>query len=348
MPGETLGSLALRYYSDPGRWPLIAEANRQQLPNEWSLAVGQRLSIPSDGPVTVEESSFVLELAWEYRGEPLGHLGEREVTLPALDVDAMKVVWHLYLPRALTPLRFEANLTQHTRLRYGTFRRALQFLEEALLGGPARAGGDGYTSILSKRKGIYRQAVERRGMAEVAPVSFPLVGERTIFKRLLVDREQPRIAFLYASEDLVAAVRWVALAAAFALTLLLLAARRRPWWRWVAAAAGFAALLLAAHYILGVHRRLVWGIDLALLLALWQLRHVRRAGQLRELLAAPWELGRRLRLRHLAMGVGLLALTSFVLSYPLLLSLVVMATLLVWWQRWSARAAALEVSHVAA
>ena len=46
-----------------------------------------------------------------------------------------------------------------------------------------------------------------------------------------------------------------------------------------------------------------------------------------------------------AAAVGLLALTSFVVTYPLLLSLVAGAGLLAWWRRWTVRADALEMSH---
>ncbi len=44
--GETLGSIALRYYGDANRWQAIYDANRSQLPSPNALAVGMRLTIP--------------------------------------------------------------------------------------------------------------------------------------------------------------------------------------------------------------------------------------------------------------------------------------------------------------
>ena len=54
-PGQTLGDIAHFYYSDPARWPLILARNRDVLSDEQSLRSGQRLKIPSSGPVKVEE-----------------------------------------------------------------------------------------------------------------------------------------------------------------------------------------------------------------------------------------------------------------------------------------------------
>jgi nucleoid-associated protein YgaU len=44
--GDTLSRIARQYYGDSRRWPEIFEANRADLPDERSLRVGMRLTIP--------------------------------------------------------------------------------------------------------------------------------------------------------------------------------------------------------------------------------------------------------------------------------------------------------------
>ena len=338
-PGETLGDIALLYYSDPDKWRLILEHNRAKLNAARDLLAGQELRIPSAGPVTVEESSFVLELSYRRRAGALGALGAASVTLPSLDIDAMKTVWHLYLPAALTPLRFSANLTQYSAIKYGPFRRALDFVHEVLDGGSAWAGmgpqqGDGkYTSILSKRKGIFRAEARRRSGAAAAPAAFPLVGQRYRFKRLLSGHaERPTIGFTYASTAMVRGVRLVALLLALAAALAALRWRRRLW-VWFGVAGLAAALLLVAHHVPGVHRRLVWGVALGLLLA-HLVRFVRRdAAQLRALAWAPWTAMRLATPRALGLMVLVCCALMVVVNYPLLLSCVVAAVLALLWRR---------------
>jgi hypothetical protein len=77
----------------------------------------------------------------------------------------------------------------------------------------------------------------------------------------------PRIRVAYVADSLLPWVRGAALAAAFGLCSLALGGRRSSGSTWVrrgAALLGFAVLLALAHHVLGVHRRLVWGCDLAL------------------------------------------------------------------------------------
>jgi len=45
-PGDSLGSIAIRYYGDSTRWQRIYEANRGVIPDPNALAIGTRLSIP--------------------------------------------------------------------------------------------------------------------------------------------------------------------------------------------------------------------------------------------------------------------------------------------------------------
>ena len=46
QPGDTLSSIAGRFYGDPGLWSIIAEAN--SLPDPNNVPVGAQLTIPSD------------------------------------------------------------------------------------------------------------------------------------------------------------------------------------------------------------------------------------------------------------------------------------------------------------
>jgi len=45
-PGETLAKIALKYYGDPTKWPLIHAANKAKIPNPNLVLVGQELTIP--------------------------------------------------------------------------------------------------------------------------------------------------------------------------------------------------------------------------------------------------------------------------------------------------------------
>lgn len=44
--GDTLYSIARKYYNDPGRWKTIYEANRDKIPSPKALPVGKSLVIP--------------------------------------------------------------------------------------------------------------------------------------------------------------------------------------------------------------------------------------------------------------------------------------------------------------
>jgi nucleoid-associated protein YgaU len=44
--GDSLGSIAVRYYGDSTRWQRIYEANRGVIPDPNALAIGTRLTIP--------------------------------------------------------------------------------------------------------------------------------------------------------------------------------------------------------------------------------------------------------------------------------------------------------------
>ena len=342
-PGETLSDIANFYYSDPSQYEALLAANPHTLTSAHSVAEGMRLRVPTAAGAAVEESSFVVELAYKERRAGLGAVGRLAIELPELDVDTMRAVWHLYLPEAFAALDFEANLTQYSAIRYDPFRRARDFIERAMWIQHAWAGGE-YENILAKRRVIYDQEATRRSDGEAIRAAFPLVGERYRFCRILLGRETPAIAVTYATRELRLIAHFAAFAAAFVLALALIAAPRSPA-RWIAAAAGLAALLLLAHYVLGVHRRIVWGADAALLIALLRLRAGPLGRRLRELARSPWRIVEVLTLRNLAFAVGLATVLGLMVGYPLFVSLAAGAALIALLAARRRREAREEVPH---
>lgn len=347
-PGETLSELANFYYSDPNRWRLILENNPDQLADEFDITTGQRLRIPAKGGVKIEESSFVIELAYKNRHATAGSMGLfgwRELRLPAIRrVEVMKAVWHLYLPQTFEPLDFEANLVQYSAIRYDPFRRLRTFLSR-LLWTRAWAGAK-YESILVQRKAIYKADTERRGAGEAVLATFPLVGQRYRFERNLLGTETPRIGFSYCAGWVTSAMRWLAFLGALGLTLLVLG-RARSWRRWLIAGAGLVLLLIIGHTFLGVHRRILWGIDLALLWSVLRLRWGPFWHGLKDMLWSPWRVVHLLTWRNLAFVIGLVAVLGFVLLFPMLLSTTALVVLALWYRRKARLAAAAgEVAHV--
>ncbi len=352
--GETLSGIANFYYSDPNDWSLILDDNRDRLGDEFDVRSGQVLRIPTKRGVKVEESSFVIELAYKLAHSDegaLGVFGHRAFSLPRVrgalpedrPVDVMQATWHLYLPSAVEALSFDANLTQYSAIRYDPFRRLRDFLG-GLWWTRAWAGGK-YRSILVQRKEIYQADTARRGKGEAVLATFPLVGERYRFKRTLLGTETPRIAVTFAAAWLASPVRWLAFLIACGLTLLLLRAVS-TWRSWLAAAVGLGALLFVAHYFLGVHRRVLWGIDLALLWGVLRLRWGPFWQRVKELLWAPWTLIGLLTWRNLAFVAGLTFILWVILMWPLLLSTVSLVVLSLWYRR-KARLARIgeEVAH---
>ncbi|MES2641774.1 MAG: LysM peptidoglycan-binding domain-containing protein [Myxococcota bacterium] len=319
--GDTLGGIADRFYSDPGEWSVILSENNDQLGSPLDLAPGQRLRIPSKPGVAVQESSFVIELAWTRAGPEMGWLGRRALTLPELDADVLSATWHVYVPDALVPLSFDANLTQYSDIRYDHLRRVRQFLDAAFGGNDAWAGG-GYESILSRRKSIYQEEASRLVGAQEATSSFPLVGERYRFKRLLPGREVPTLSVTWLSRSLVPGVRWAAFAAALALAVAGLRGGRK-----LGVAAGFAALLLVAWYVEGVHRRIVWGVDVALILTLVATGRARALAARGGGLPGWRALGDHLRFGNLARVFLAVFALYLLLMVPLLWSTVALVSL---------------------
>ncbi|MCB9765521.1 MAG: LysM peptidoglycan-binding domain-containing protein [Alphaproteobacteria bacterium] len=320
-PGETLSGIAALYYGDPSRWRDLLAHNTDQLYLAEDLSPGMVIRVPTLGGA-VEESSFVIELAYKRQQKALGSLGRRGLSLPGLDVDVVALNWHIYLPHALSPLRFDGNLTQHSNLRYDPVRRLRDFLGDALRIRSAWAGE--YRSILTQRRSIWRAESSKRDGGQELVSSFPLVGERYRFKRILLGQETPEVAVTYVSDQALPPLRWGAFFASMGLVLWALGDRRR----WPAALAGFGALLVLAHHVLGVHRRMLWGVDAALVIALARDHGPGFIRGLKGWAAWPAVALTWLSWRNLFLGFGLLFGLTVVTAMPLLLSTAAFAGLL--------------------
>ncbi|MBI4819811.1 MAG: LysM peptidoglycan-binding domain-containing protein [Deltaproteobacteria bacterium] len=339
-PGETLSDVANIYYSDPSEWQPIQEANPSELAGE-ELHAGQELVVPALRG-TVEESSFVVELAYRRNRPAMPAIGRAEVVLPELDVDTVVAVWHLYLPEAVTPLSVSSNLTQYSKLRYDPFRRVRDFLEQAFSSREAWAGGE-YRSILSQRKEIWQAENERKSGGEIVLSSFPLTGERLRFKRILLGRERPEISVVFASNGVGSFMRVLAFLLSFlvALRLISTATNHREPKELLITAAGLGLVLCLAHFFLGMHRRIVWGIDLALFVSLVLPLLPNYLSRAKALVESPWRLSELLTLRNVLFLAGVEVIIGVTIFYPLLTSTVTLVVLgLV-----AKRARRIEVAH---
>jgi hypothetical protein len=240
------------------------------------------------------------------------------------------------------PLSFDSNLTQYSYIRYDPFRRIRDFLYRALFTPWAWAGGR-YKSILKQRKVIWHVEAEQRGRGEVVLAAFPLTGDRYRFKRVLLGQETPKISVTYIDRGMAAPVRWGVFLLAFILGLWMLS-EKRTLLTWIISGGALVVALLLAHYFLGTHRRIIWGVDLALLVALFRLRAGPAWKGFKELMQSPWTIGQYLNFRNLAFVVGLCVVAWVVLALPLLLSTVGAVVLFFWWRR-KLRLTRKEVAH---
>lgn len=319
--GDTLGDIADRFYGDPSAWQQILDDNRDQLGSASDLTPGQVLLVSPSQTGAVPESRFTIDLTWTRPAAVMGAIGRRTLTLPELDADVELVTWYVYVPGSLEPVSFTGNLTAYSHLRYDHLRRVRQFLDAALGIRSAWAGEDGYLNILSQRKSIFAAETSSGAEAQEAAGSFPLVGEQYRFKRMLPGREVPQLAVAWIARDLLPIVRVAALVVAAFLTLLALGSNPRR----VRVAVGFAALLMVAWFIPGVHRRMLWGVDLALLAVVartqWPQLESRFGMPSRAALLDGWTLRSVGRGLVLAAGVGALCV------FPLLWSTVALVVL---------------------
>lgn len=268
--GDTLSDLADRFYGDPGQWATLIDANPDTLGPYGLLEPGQLLVVPPDASGAAPMSRFAIDLAWTIPGEAMGLIGRRSLRLPQLDAGVVEATWHVYLPHAVTGLSFGGNLSPWSHLRYDHFRRVRQFLDLAFGEMDAWAGYDssseGYENILSRRKQIYvAEQAQAVGGQEVSS-SFPLVGERHRFRRSLMGEEVPELTVTWLSRSLLPPLRWLVLLVATGLCLGFLSTEERG--RRVGVGLGFLGLFVLAWYVMGLHRRILWGIDLGLMLYL--------------------------------------------------------------------------------
>ena len=260
--GDTLSAIALDHFGDASLWPRIQSANPVLL--ERGLQPGMVLTLPRRAASHLEES-FVLELGFKRRTEPLGSLGRREIRLPTLDLDVMAANWHVYLPDHVQPLAFDSSLIQRTGLHIGPLSKLIHAIARSSLGStPAYAGGDSYRNILADRRSIYRQQAEVAQPPGGDP--FPLVGVRYRFSGVLLGTDPPALTVLYLTDTLAGGVAAVAgLLAALLAGLLAQPGRSGALWS-VAGVAGIVGLGLG-HYVLGVYSQIAWGACGGLFLA---------------------------------------------------------------------------------
>lgn len=332
QPGQTLSELANYYYSSPEAWPLIVQANRYVLTGPENFTPGMELVIPFRD-ASIQESTFVVEVAYKQRRDRMGFVGYRELVLPRFDISALKATWHLYLPKRFTPLRFSSNLSQYSAIRYDALTRIRQFLNLVFRVDYAWAGGGGgrYQSILEQRRTIYREESKRRQRSEGVTTSFPLVGKRYRFKRVLLGDQQANIQVAFIDAASKPYIRWAVFALIF---IFAFRASSNPSRREWALFAGAVALALAVGYfILGVNRKVLWAVDAALLVVLaraygatlWQLAL--------DWIADPLAWLSSVRLRNAFILAGLCLIAFVVVHLPLLsssIALMILATL--WWR----------------
>ena len=266
--GDTLSAIADRFYGDPSLWGELLNGNPDQLGSYADLSPGQVLRIPSTSAGRTPVSHFVIELAWTLPGAPLGWVGSRSLSLPELDADVADATWHVYLPDAVLGLGFSGNLSPWSHLRYDHIRRLRQYLDLAFSVRDAWAGSydeqAGYQNILMRRKSIYVAENAKGGQGQEATGSFPLVGEKYRFQRSLMGREVPQLAVRWMARGLLSPLRLLAFLGSIGLSLAWLAAEDRR--GRVRVGLGFTLLLVLAWFVEGMHRRIFWGIDVALVI----------------------------------------------------------------------------------
>ncbi len=334
QPGDTLGKIAEIHYHSPELWEKILRAN-PQLNSQWDLAQGQRLRIPNKGEgAGFEESRFVVELAYELESDVFSAFGRKEISLPGLDIPVMTAYWHNYLPKTHSPLDFSSNMRQLSAIRYGPLRRASEFLRAVFGFRSAFAGGGHYKNILSSRRKIFE--VEHRKRSRNVLTSFPLVGEKYRFKRVLLGEETAYVVVYYLQKSLLPWFRALAfLLAAMAVTLYL-RARKRGWYPRLKGPNMAIFLIVSAialifgHYLSGSYRSALMGYNVGLGLPLLPLLFSRMRS-----LAEPDSFpGANHLLRKTQLfKMSVLAITfAFALSFPLLISIIAAIGLSIYWK----------------
>lgn len=316
--GETLGEISLLYFNATTGWKAIVDNN--ELGGAEDLYIGQVLQIPAKaGGVKFEESNFVVELAYKMQSNALSGVGAHSIALPQLDLPVMRITWHYYFPTAYTPLSFDSNLKQLSAIRYDPLRRIQHFWERMSWTHHAWAGGS-YSNILTFRRSIYKKEQQRQVTEALS--SFPLVGARYRFERVLLGPEQAQLSLVYMRASWRPFVRWIAYIIALALAWFTVrrALQKRSGWVLSLGSAllGVMALMLVGHYVLGVNRAVLLGLDsgmfIALLPVLW--RKLPDRSRFEE----PLPIGEVWRWRTLLRMFVAAVVISIMLTFPLLLS----------------------------
>lgn len=317
-PGETLSGISMLYFNRTDNWQAILDENPEMYGSS-ELYEGQNIDIPGrSGDVKLEESNFVLELAYKRRTQALSGFGQSSLRMPVMDIPVMQATWHVYFPNAFEPLEFDSNLVQLSAVRYDLLRRATDFFERAFSIDEVWASGGPrtYSNILKSRKAIYRQ--ERKQHVTEALAEFPLVGERYRFSSVLLGERVAKIDITYARRSLLPWVRWGAFLLA---ALLAFFAVARHSGRSVAVLALAAiGLAVGGHWILGVHRATLLGIDVGLAAAIAPSVLGRFFTWFRERIRTPFDPTRLWRMSTVLRLVIACAAIGILLCYPLLLS----------------------------
>jgi hypothetical protein len=330
--GETLSDIANRYYSDPDMWRFILKNNDNLLRNADDLMEGQKLRILPRHGVTIRESSFLIELAYQRKSnKPLGWIGSRSFTLPKVDLETVQAAWHLYIPQMLDAISFRSNMTQLTAVRYGPFTRFRDFVRDAFLKKAWAGGGPEYSNILVQRKAIYKADYAKRSREETVLSSFPLVGQKYRFSRSIMGSEPPRISLFYMPRWISGSIAWLGFVAAFGAVFLIIA-RRKDRRTLALAGLGFIALLVLAHFFLGMHRKIIWGVDAALFISILRMKLPSLRARTLSLVKEPWTLAKIVTWGNILIMAALSILIGIVLALPMFFSSWLLILLVIW--RW--------------
>jgi hypothetical protein len=333
--GETLSDIANRYYSDPTMWQFILKENENLLASADDLMEGQRLRIAPRHGVTIRESSFFIELAYQRKSsKPLGWIGARSFTLPKVDVETVEAVWHLYFPQVLDPIAFRSNMTQLTAIRYGLFTRLRDFAQSALWKKAWAGGGLEYSNILVQRKAIYKADYAKRSREETVLASFPFVGQKYRFRRNLIGSETPRISLFYIPHWLGGPMAWLGFIAGFCAVFIVMSQwkNRRTM---ILTGCGAVAFLILAYYFLGMHRRILWGADAALLISILKMKWPSLQALILAFAREPWTFMKIVRWGNIAIVAVISLFIALVLALPMFFSSFLLILLILW--RWRQR-----------
>lgn len=332
--GETLTDIANFYFSDPNQWRRIQEHNAHTSV-DGTVYVGQRLTIPTANEGRIEESSFVVDVAYRLQQPALGLFGRRQARLAQLDIDVVDLTWHVYFPVAFLPTSFSGNTTQYSFIRYDLFRRLRTYIDRAFsLTHDAWAGGT-YKSILHQRRKLYSEENLQSGEVRDVVSSFPLVGQRYKFRSLLIDKgsaaagatqQPPYVDINFVSRTVHKTLRWVVLF--FSGFLAFFLSRRPSPRRFLISVLALVVLLRLGHTFDGVHRRMVWGFVIGLGIHLLGHHGPPVWARIQRALLSPNTYFNLLRLRSVVLLGLLLIVTTFLQLLPMLWSLSALTLLL--------------------